>query len=273
MPEPEVLYASDGPVARVTLNRPHYRNAQSYRLLDELDAAFDRAVADPAVRVIVVSGAGEHFSSGHDLGTPENVADRRERGMAEDGLGYYENFRHYNYTITQKWRDLPKPTIAMVRGYCIYGGWMIASAMDIVFADESARFLAGLVEYFSIPWDVGFRKSKELLFESRFIDAHEAHQLGFVNRVIPAADLDAETLAFALRVAENSSTALRMSKLAVNRMQDQAGYTPSVEAAFHDYLVMSNARGFARVEGVRRMGGVELAMRGQRGERPGLGSP
>ncbi len=273
MAEQQVLYATDGPIALVTLNRPHYRNAQSYRLLDELDAALDRAIADPDVRVIVVTGAGEHFSSGHDLGTPENLADREARGIPEHGLGFYENFRHYNYTITQKWRDLPKPTIAMVRGYCIYGGWMIASAMDIVFADDSARFLAGLVEYFSIPWDIGYRKSKELLFESRFIDADEAHRLGFVNRVLPAADLEGETLAFARRVAENSPTAVRMSKLAVNRMQDQAGYTASVEAAFHDYLVLSNTRGVARVEGRRRLGGVDLAMRGQRGERPGLTPP
>ena len=74
----------------------------------------------------------------------------------------------------------------MVRGYCIYGGWMIAAAMDVIFASPDARFLAGQVEYFSTPFDVGFRKAKELLFESRFIGAEEARQLGFVNRVIPA---------------------------------------------------------------------------------------
>ncbi|MFN0147170.1 MAG: enoyl-CoA hydratase-related protein [Dehalococcoidia bacterium] len=265
----DILYTVDGPVALVTLNRPAYRNAQSYQLLDELDAALDRAVADPAVKVIVVTGAGEHFSSGHDLGTPESLADRERRGIATEGPGFYEPFRHYNYTITQKWRDLPKPTIAMVRGYCIYGGWMIASAMDLVFADESAQFLAGLVEYFSIPWDIGYRRSKELLFESRFIDASEAHAMGFVSRVLPAGQLEAQTMDYARRVAENSSVALRMSKLAVNRMQDHAGYSASVEAAFHDYLVLSQSRGVSRVEGVRRLGGVDLAVRGMRGQRAG----
>src|SRR4029079_877216 len=179
-PMADVLYSTEGPIARVTLNRPRYHNAQSYALLDELDAALQRAVDDRDVKVVVVSGAGPHFSSGHDLGTPESVADRQARGIAEDGLGFYEPFRKYNQDLTLKWRNLPKPTIAMVRGYCIYGGWVIAAAMDVVFAAEDALFLPGFVEWFSIPWDIGARKAKELIFESRFLTAGEAHQLGFV---------------------------------------------------------------------------------------------
>ena len=272
----EVRYAVDGPVATVTLDRPQYRNAQSYRLLDELDAALDRAVADHEVKVVIVTGAGAHFSSGHDLGTPESIAYREEIGVGDAGIAFYEAFRKYNLDLTAKWRNLAKPTIAMVRGYCIYGGWMIASAMDFIFADESARFLAGLVEYFSIPWDVGHRKAKELLFESRFIDAHEAERLGFVNRVLSAADLEAETRNYALRVAEQSHYFLRIAKLAVNKMQDTQGYSSSVEAAFADYLVVANPRGGSpddrRVPGVRRLGGVDLALRGERGDRPGLAS-
>jgi len=266
----DVLYTVDGEVARVTLNRPQYRNAQSYRLLDELDIALDRAMADDAVKVAIVTGAGNHFSSGHDLGTPESVADRQARGIPESGIGFYQNFRKYNYDLTLKWRNLPKPTIAMVRGFCIYGGWMIASAMDLVFASPDAQFLAGLVEYFSIPWDLGGRKTKELLFESRFISATEALGLGFVNRVYPADELERETMAYARRVAESGHVALRMSKLAVNKAMDMQGYTNFVEAAFADYLVMSSQRGVARTEGERRLGGVDLALRGLRSERPGL---
>lgn len=270
----DILYETDGPLAIVTLNRPRYRNAQSYRLLDQLDAALQRGVADHEIKIIVVQGAGDHFSSGHDLGTPDSIAYREEIGVSDSGIGYYEAFRKYNLDLTLKWRNLPKPTIAMVRGYCIYGGWMIASAMDFIFASEDARFLAGLVEYFSIPWDVGHRKAKELLFESRFIDAAEARELGFVNRVLPAADLERETFDYARRVAEQSQYALRMAKLAVNKMQDAQGYSSSVEAAFADYLVAANPRGSTpedrRVPGVRRLGGVDLALRGERGERPGL---
>ena len=134
MSEKTVRYEVAGRVATVTLNRPRYRNAQSWRLLDELDAALDRAQEDREVRVIVVTGEGDHFSSGHDLGTPDQLADVEARGVPRVGIAEYDAFRKYNLDLTLKWRNLPKPTIAMVRGYCIYGGWMIASAMDVVFA-------------------------------------------------------------------------------------------------------------------------------------------
>ncbi len=266
----DVRYEVDGHVAVVTLDRPRYRNAQSWRLLDELDVALDRGQDDREVRVIVVTGEGEHFSAGHDLGTQEQIEDVKERGVPPVGIVEYEAFRRYNLDLTQKWRDLPKPTIAMVRGYCIYGGWMIASAMDIVFASPDARFLAGQVEYFSIPFDVGFRKAKELLFESRFIDAEEARALGFVNRVYDADVLEKETLAWAGRVAENGYGNLRMAKLAVNKMHDLVGFSAAMEAAFADYMVVSRMGGHPRpMPKERRLGGVDLALRGARGEREG----
>ena len=263
-----VLYETRGPIALVTLNRPNYRNAQSWRLLDELDEALDRAQADTTISVIVVGGEGDHFSSGHDLGTPEQIEDYKERGIPPVGIAEYDAFRKYNLDLTLKWRNLPKPTIAMVRGYCIYGGWMIAAAMDIIFASPDARFLAGPVEYLSVPFDVGFRKAKELLFESRFIDAEEARSLHFVNRVYPAEDLEAETMAWATRVAENGYGSLRMAKLAVNKMQDLLGFSAAMEAAFADFLVLARMAGHppaARPE--RKLGGVDLALRGQSGKR------
>ena len=266
----DVLYEVRDRVALITLNRPQYRNAQSWKMLDELDASFDRAVADADVRVIVLRGAGDHFSSGHDLGTPPQLEDERERGAAERGIAFYENFRKYNLDYTLKWRNLPKPTIAMVHGYCIYGGWMIAAAMDVIFASEDARFLAALLEYFSVPWDVHPRKAKELLFESRFLSADEARELGLVNRVLQRDDLERETLEYAARVAENGRTVLRMSKLAVNKAQDIQGYSAAIEASFADFLVMmQSGRPRRRGEDPPRLGAVELALRGSRGERTG----
>ena len=145
---------------------------------------------------------------------------------------------------------------------------MIAAAMDVIFASPDARFLAGPVEYLSVPFDVGFRKAKELLFESRFIDAEEARSLDFVNRVYPSEDLEAETLAWANRVAENGYGGLRMAKLAVNKMQDLLGFSAAMEAAFADFLVLARMAGHPpapRLE--RKLGGVDLALRGQRSER------
>ena len=268
-----VLSEVDGPVATVTLNRPKYRNAQSYHLLDELDNALVAAVADERVRVIIVRGAGGNFSSGHDLGTPENVADRNQRGIPDSGLDWYEAFRHYNLDLTLKWRNLAKPTIAMVEGFCIFGGWMIASAMDVVFAASDALFLPALLEYASLPWDLGPKKAKELCFESRFMTAQEACDTGFVNRVLASEELAAETLAYAQRVAENDPMTLRMTKLFFNKAQDLMGFTSGMESGFSDYVVMADHRGARRVEGQRRLGGVDLALRGLRGERAGQEAP
>ncbi len=265
-----VRYERDEQIAIITLDRPRYRNAQSWRLLDELDLALERAQADRDVQVVVVKGEGEHFSAGHDLGTPEQIEDYKRRDIPAVGIEEYEAFRKYNLDLTLKWRNLPKPTIAMVQGYCIYGGWMIAAAMDVIFASPDARFLAGQVEYFSIPFDVGFRKAKELLFESRFIDAEEARALGFVNRVYPADLLEKETLAWARRVAESGYGNLRMAKLAVNKMHDLVGFTAAMEAAFADYLVVARMGGHPRKPPKeRRLRGLDLEVRGDRGERAG----
>jgi enoyl-CoA hydratase len=267
----DVRYQTHDNIALITLDRPQYRNAQSWRLLDDLDAAFDQAMQDDQIKVVVLRGEGGNFSSGHDLGTPEQIADREGRGVPSHGIGFYDNFRQYNLDYTLKWRNLPKPTIAMVEGYCIFGGWMIASAMDIIFAAEDSLFLTALLEYFTAPWDVGPRKAKELMFESRFITAGEAKDLGFVNRVYSKEDLYEQTMLYAQRVAENSRWALRQAKLAVNKAMDIQGFTSAVEAGFADYLVVSQlSRSDGRKKGERRLPGVDLAVRGLRGERPGL---
>jgi enoyl-CoA hydratase len=272
-PNELVLFEMRGQTALLTLNRERYRNAQSYPLLDALDEQLDRAMNDEQVRVVVLRGAGDHFSSGHDLGTDDQKAVFDQMGLdlggkLEQGLDYYDSFRHYNLDLTLKWRNLPKPTIAMVQGYCIFGGWMIAAAMDLIFASEDARFLASQFEYFSVPWDIHPRKAKELIFESRFIGAQEARNDGLVNRVYEAQRLEQETLSYAERVAENDPNILRLSKLAINKAQDLQGYSVGIEGAFADYLVTAQTRGNARVEGKDRLGGVDLALRGERGERP-----
>ena len=267
----EILYAADGAVGVITLNRPQYRNAQSYRMLDEIDAAFDLARADEAVRVVMVKGSAGVFSTGHDLGTPEGMAYRKALG-AKPGIQTYDQFKRYNLDLLLKWRNFPKPTIAVVEGYCIYAGWMLAAAMDVIFAADSAEFLGGFVEYNSIPWDIGVRKAKELVFESRFISAAEAERLGFVNRVLPLADLEREAMAWARRVAENSPEALRMAKIQMNKAEDAQGFTNAVEDSLGDYQAMMHMPGLEmRAEGARRLATVDLAVKGKRGERFGQG--
>jgi enoyl-CoA hydratase len=235
----DIEYVVDGHVARVTANRPNVRNAQSRRLLEELDTAFAQAIDDRNVRVIVLCAAGEHFSGGHDLGSADELEDRKQRPL-EDGLrGRYVHSREHFVDKTLRWRELPKPTLAAVQGYCIFAGWMVASAMDVIFAADDAMFLAANFQYFSIPWDVHPRRAKELLYESRFIDAKEAAELGLVNRVVPRAALLGETLEYAHRIAANDPFQLRMIKLAVNQMQDQQGFAAHISAAHALHILSS----------------------------------
>ncbi len=234
-----------GRVARIILNRPRYYNAQSRLMREEMDDAFARAAADDTVGAIVLSGRGKHFSAGHDIGTAEELADRQARGYPG---GPFERF---NYTRAMclenslRWRNIPKPTIAMVHGYCIFGGWIFAAAMDLVFAAEDALFLPSHVQYFSIPWDIGPKKAKEVIFEHRFMTAWEAWQHGFVNRVYPPDRLEEETLAYAGRVADNylrDPVRLRIAKLSINHMQDTMGYTAELEAAYQSYFIQLELR-------------------------------
>ena len=135
---------------------------------------------------------------------------------------------------------------------------------------KTAFELGGFVEYNTIPWDIGVRRAKELVFESRFISADEAARYGLVNRVLATADLERETYAWARRVAENSPEALRMAKIQMNKAQDAQGFTNAVEDSLGDYQAMMHMPGNEmRMEGERRLLSVDLAVKGRRGERFG----
>ena len=266
-----ILYEVDGAIARVTLNRPEVHNAQSRRLLEEMDDAFERAAADPEVRVIVLSGNGPSFSAGHDLGSRAERADREARPYPPGLRGRYERVWDLYLDMGLRWRNLPKPTIAMVHGYCIFGSWMIATAMDLIIAADDARFLASHFQYFSVPYDVGPRKAKELLFEFRFMHADEAERAGLVNRVVPRAKLEEETLALARRIADNDPFYLRMAKLSVNQAQDEMGYSTFIKSALQIYMVNSES-GATGVEdspegGRRRFTTVDRALAYERERR------
>jgi enoyl-CoA hydratase len=262
------LIYEPGAVTRIILNRPERRNAQSLRMLDEMDAAFRRFVEDPQAAIAVLSGAGPAFSAGHDLGSPEQVAERKRDASPESRA---ERSRRVYLEYTLRWRNLTKPTIAMVHGYLINGGWMIASAMDLIFAAESALFRAGHFQYFSIPWDLGARKTKEILWENRFMGAQEAYMLGLVNRVYPEADLERETLAYAARVASQGQGVVRRIKFSVNNALDNMGFTPSVVQAYQTAYapdVLANTQRERPSGARRRLASVDDALERLRKEGP-----
>ena len=235
-----IRYGVSDKIARITANRPKYRNAQSTVMMTEMDDAFEKANFDPDVRVITMFGEGDHFSAGHDLGTPEETEYRKTEYLIEEGVrGRYNHTREQFVDKTLRWRNVQKPTIAAVQGYCIFGGWIIASAMDIIFAAEDAMFLPTNFQYFSVPWDIHPRKVKEIIFEGRFIDAEEALKLGLVNRIVTRKQLDAEVMEYAAKVAKNDPFQLRMMKMAVNGMQDAQGFNQHITSAHAMFLLSS----------------------------------
>ncbi len=231
-------------VVRITANRPQVLNAQSRIMLLEFDEAFQRAVDDAEIRVIVVAGAGKHFSAGHDLGSDEELADQKAHPPPPGFAGDLKHLAELYLDLTLRWRDLPKPTIAQVQGYCIMGGLMLASACDLIvaaedalFADRSVRWGGAHVQYFSMPWDLGPRKAKEYLFTGDYIDARTAEAAGLVNLVVPRADLEAETMKLAQKIAAQDPFALQMAKASINEMLDAQGQRQALAGAFKNYML------------------------------------
>lgn len=126
-------------VLTITVNRPEVLNAQSRLMLEEFDQAMDQVAENQSVKVVIVAGAGKHFSAGHDIGSPQEKEDQR-RPYAPGMPGEYKRGWDLYLDITLRWRDFPKPTIAQVQGYCIMGGLMLASACDLIIAADVAKF-------------------------------------------------------------------------------------------------------------------------------------
>ncbi len=262
-----IKYEVANKIARVILNRPGQRNVQSTILLEEVDHAIAQAGADRKVNVIVLSGEGPAFSAGHDLGTAEEMEHRKEFPIEEGVRGIFERSWRLYVDMHLRWRNVSKPMIAAVQGYCIFGGWMVASTADIIFAADDALFLGAAFQYFGVPYDVHPRKVKEILFQSRFVDAEQARELGLVNRVVPRDQLIDEVMAYAADVAQNDPFDMRTTKLAINQAQDAQGFSAHIVNSHSTYIVRrlgSMDPGYAlpnpREKGVKRMPMVQVAL-------------
>ena len=181
-----IRYETDGAVATITMNRPDVANAQDSRLIDEIDAAFDRADADDTVRVVILAGAGKHFSSGHDLkALVSGDGDDPWVALRETPEGKFQHEKTMYFDRCLRIHDFRKPTIAAVQGSCIAAGLMLAAMCDLIVAADDAVFsnpvlrLTGAgVELLVEPWELGIRKAKEFLLTGDTIDAQEAWRLG-----------------------------------------------------------------------------------------------
>ncbi|MFI6215754.1 enoyl-CoA hydratase [Nocardia brasiliensis] len=254
-----VTYEVRGRVAIVTLNRPDYRNAQNSVMTYALDAAFERAVEDPEVGVIVLAGNGKHFSAGHDIGTPGRDHHVHYPNKATlwwdhvDKAGGDQRFAReleVYLGMCRRWREIPKPTIAMVQGACIAGGLMLAWVCDLIIASDDAFFSDPVVrmgipgvEYFAHPWVMGPRAAKEFLFTGDRFGAAQAKEWGMVNRVVPRAELENETLALAEKISTMPRFGLALTKKAVNQAEDLMGMRAGMDSVFglHHFAHAHNA--------------------------------
>ncbi|HKV87617.1 MAG TPA: 1,4-dihydroxy-2-naphthoyl-CoA synthase [Candidatus Dormibacteraeota bacterium] len=216
----DILYDTAEGIARITINRPEVRNAFRPTTVFELSKAFEAARDDPSVGVVILTGAGtEAFCSG---------GDQRIRG--DDGYVDPKGIGRLNVLDLQvQIRRLPKPVIAMVAGYAIGGGHVLHVVCDLTIAADNARFGqtgprvgsfdggygAGLLARI-----VGQKKAREIWFLCRQYDAGEALAMGLINKVVPLAELESETVDWCRRMLELSPLALRMLKAGLNAADD-----------------------------------------------------
>ena len=259
--EDPVLYERRDRVAVISLNRPRYANAQNAHMLYALDAAFMRAVDDNDVGAIVLRGEGKHFSSGHDLGTPDRAAWTRDvdrkttwyEGADKPGAerGYASEQEIY-LGLSRRWRDLPKPTVAAIQGACIAGGLMLAWPCDIIVASDDAYFSDPVVamgvpgvEYFAHAFELPPRIAREFLMLGEKMTAERAAAFGMVNRVVGRAELLPEAMRIADRLAQRPRFAMALTKQAFNFVDDLRGKRNAMEGVFamhhlahaHNYAV------------------------------------
>lgn len=258
-PEEVVSYEVIDRVAWVRLNRPEYRNAQNSAMTYALDAAFNRAVNDDDVAVIVLAGNGDHFCAGHDIGTPGRDVDKSFERKAviwwdhvdkEGGDLRFARESEVYLGMCRRWREIPKPMIAAVHGACIAGGLMLAWSCDFIVASDDAFFSDPVVrmgipgvEYFAHPWVMNPRAAKEFLFTGDRFGAARAQDLGMVNQVVPRDELESTVTAIAERIAKMPRFGLALTKKAINQAEDLQGMRAGMDSVFglHHFAHAHNA--------------------------------
>ena len=227
----KIVVDSPGPhLKRITLNRPEKRNPLSNELRTELFHALETGDQDPEVRVMIIRGAGSCFSAGYDL---QSDVSKGQPFHTAGGLANWP--RHVVEGFFKIW-DLAKPVIAQVHGYCLAGGTELATACDLVYVAEDAKIGYPVVRSISppdnqfYPWIVGLRRAMELMLTGDHMSGAEAAESGFANRAFPEAELEAEVLRVAERVAMTPTDLQQINKRAVHRQMDAMGIRAGIRA-------------------------------------------
>ena len=223
-----VLEQRRGAALWITMNRPDKLNALSGELVEGLRASFRRAATDDEVKVVVLTGAGRAFSAGFDIS--------EEVGSEIPSADSWHDLLATDVSLGMELWSLPRPTIAAVRGWCLAGACELAMACDMIVAADDARFGEPEIRYGSgpvsllMPFVLGQKKTNELLFTGDWVGAQEAERLGLVNRVAPAAALEAAVDELVAKIAPTPLPVLRLTKLALNRAYEAMGLRQAVNA-------------------------------------------
>jgi enoyl-CoA hydratase len=234
-----VLYRTDGPIATITLNRPDKLNALNSEAIAELDRSLVEASQDDSIKVVLLAGNGRAFCAGYD------ITDEIEDGT--DSALDWERVLRRDADVTMRLWSLPKPTIAVVHGYCLAGGCEFAMACDMIVAAADAQFGEPEILYGSgpvtllMPFILGQKKTNELLFTGGRIDVLEALRIGLVNTVVPVDELHRSARELALRIAPTPLAVLRLTKLALNRAYEAMGLRTAVDANVDLSAILNSA--------------------------------
>jgi enoyl-CoA hydratase/carnithine racemase len=238
MTENFVRYETVEKVGVITLDRPAKLNAINSAMKEQIIDAFARAGQDPSTSVVVLRGEGRSFCVGFDIaGSPDRGA---ESGAA--GPEKWDPILHRSLDFAfSPWR-LDKPVIASVQGHVLGGGCELAMMCDLTIAADDAKFgepevrFSHLGPVMVMPWVIGLKRARELLFFGDMIDAPTALQFGMVNRVVPAAELRDRTMKYAKRLALISPEALKSGKRAINRGAEVAGFRAALETGVDTFV-------------------------------------
>jgi enoyl-CoA hydratase len=249
-------------IGTLTLNRPEKLNAMTPTLIEEMGEALTEVEKDPEIKVLIIRGAGRAFCTGYDLTVGLGGASGERYTLDSD----QRSLQHY----VEHWlrlRDLPKPVISMVHGYCLAGGSQLAISTDMIFVAENASIGfpsipagAGYVSSFW-NWMVGPHRTKYLAFlPGSRISGKEAEAIGFATRAFPAESLERETYDYATRVSKVPAQKLRLEKLAINRAMDIRGFRATVLAGAEFDAIFHFGPGNEEIRAVQRERGLRGAI-------------
>lgn len=214
----EIMFATEGPIAFLTLNNPQKINALSRKMIGEMIHALTAASTDETIKVVIIRATGKHFCAGHDLSE-----------MLDQGIKTYKFIFDQCTQMMQLIHSIPQPVIAQVQGVATAAGCQLAAWCDLVVASEDARFATPGVKIglfcttpmVAITRAIGRKAAMEMLLTGRYFSANEAKSLGLVNRVVPFEHLAQETERLALQIADASRFVLAIGKQGFYAQIDQ----------------------------------------------------